>query len=296
MAVEGEDLHQLLLREGRLPVRRAVTLAKQLCAALEAAHSEGVVHRDLKPQNILLDKAGQVYVSDFGLAKSLASDATQVTLSGQFLGTPRYMSPEQALASAVDHRSDLYSLGLILYEMVTGEIPFKAESTLQTMYLRVHEKPTDPRQVNPDLPDYLVQIILRCLETDPGQRYQSAHEILDDLESAQPSRPFPSRPIAAGTARPTKRKLWYAGAAILVLALATVLAVLAARKLLRRGPSPTQANLSIPPAKSRQVCGFASLSGDRRQERFGLRQRWPGGSNGRQAISIEGSTSGFARR
>src|SRR6185437_3576385 len=92
--VEGEDLHQLLRREGRLAVNRGVTIAKQLCAALEAAHSEGVVHRDLKPQNILLDKAGQVYVSDFGLAKSLEPDATQMTLSGQFLGTPRYMSPE----------------------------------------------------------------------------------------------------------------------------------------------------------------------------------------------------------
>ena len=243
--VEGEDLHQLLKREGRLPVNRAVTLSKQLCAALEAAHAEGVVHRDLKPQNILLDKAGQVYVSDFGLAKSLAADATQVTVSGQFLGTPRYMSPEQALAATVDHRSDLYSLGLILYEMVTGDIPFKADSTLQTMYLRVHEKPQDPRQINPDLPDYLVQIIMRCLETEPGQRYQSAREILDDLESAQPSRP-PSRPLPA--VKRSSRRFWYAGAGVLLLALLVVLAVPGVRKLLRSGPSATQSSLGIPPA------------------------------------------------
>jgi eukaryotic-like serine/threonine-protein kinase len=242
--VEGEDLHQLLRREGRLAVNRGVTIAKQLCAALEAAHSEGVVHRDLKPQNILLDKAGQVYVSDFGLAKSLEPDATQMTLSGQFLGTPRYMSPEQALAGSVDHRSDLYSLGLILYEMVTGEIPFKAESTLQTMYLRVHEKPQDPRQFNPDLPDYLVQIILRCLETEPAQRYQSAQEIFDDLESAQPSRTVRSQQLPL-PARKAGRKIWYVGAGILVLLLA-LLAVPTVRNLLRHG-APSAQSVGIPP-------------------------------------------------
>ena len=244
--VEGEDLHQLLRREGRLPVSRAVTIAKQLGAALEAAHAEGVVHRDLKPQNILLDKAGQVYVSDFGLAKSLEPDATQMTLSGQFLGTPRYMSPEQALAGSVDHRSDLYSLGLILYEMVTGEVPFKAESTLQTMYLRVHEKPKDPREFNPDLPDYLVQIILRCLETEPAQRYQSAREILDDLESAQPSRTVRSQQLPAVAPSKGGRKIWYVSAGILVLIVLALLAVPTARNLLRQGPSSAQ-SAGIPP-------------------------------------------------
>lgn len=243
--VEGEDLHQLLLREGRLPVNRAVSIAKQLCAALEAAHSEGVVHRDLKPQNILLDKNGQVYVSDFGLAKSLESDATQMTMSGQFLGTPRYMSPEQALASPVDHRSDLYSLGLILYEMVTGDIPFRADTTLQTMYLRVHEKPKDPRQLNPDLPAYLVQIILRCLETDPALRYQSAREILDDLESAHPSRPPRSRQISVALERPAK--VWYVAAGVIVLAVLIALAVPTVRRLLHRGAASNQTSVGIPP-------------------------------------------------
>lgn len=251
--VEGEDLHRLLRREGRLPLHRTIKIAKQLCGALEAAHAEGVVHRDLKPQNILLDKAGQVYVSDFGLAKSLESDATQMTMSGQFLGTPRYMSPEQALASSVDHRSDLYSLGLILYEMVTGDIPFKADSTLQTMYLRVHEKPQDPRQLNPELPAYLAQIILRCLETEPAQRYQSAREILDDLESTHPSRPVTSRPIPALATRGKGRKMWYfAAAGVLLLGLLTVLAVPTARHLLQRRTS--QASLAQP------VAGIPPLS------------------------------------
>ena len=248
--VEGEDLHRLLLREGRLPLSRALPIAKQLCAALEAAHAEGVVHRDLKPQNILLDKAGQVYVSDFGLAKSLEPDATQVTMSGQFLGTPRYMSPEQALAAPLDHRSDLYSLGLILYEMVTGEIPFKADSTLQTMYLRVHEKPADPRQHNSQLPDYLAQIILRCLETDPAQRYQSAREILDDLAAAQPSRPTGSRQLPIIASPKANRKIWYVSATgFLLLAILAVLAVAPTRRLLlgRRSASTQQPIAGIPP-------------------------------------------------
>jgi len=246
--VEGEDLHRLLLREGRLPLDRALAITRQLCAALEAAHAEGVVHRDLKPQNILLDKTGQVYVSDFGLAKSLEPDATQVTLSGQFLGTPRYMSPEQALAAPLDHRSDLYSLGLILYEMVTGEIPFKAESTLQTMYLRVHEKPSDPREHNPDLPGYLAEIILRCLETDPAQRYQSAREVLDDLEAAQPSRPPRSQQLPAAVIPSTNRKIWYLSVAgALLLAVLTVLSVPTIRHLLLgRRPASAQPSAGIP--------------------------------------------------
>ena len=224
--IEGEDLHKLLQREGRLPIGRAVSIAKQLCRALEAAHAEGVVHRDLKPQNILLDKVGQIYVSDFGLAKSLES-TTQLTMSGQFLGTPRYMSPEQALADAVDHRSDLYSFGLILYEMVTGDIPFSAQSTLQTMYQRVHEKPRNPKLLNPDLPDHLVQIIMRCLETNAAQRYQNAEDILKDLESGHTSVRSPGlqRPLAQISSRVSDRlsgrKRWYValvGGAVLLAA------------------------------------------------------------------------------
>ncbi|HLI85456.1 MAG TPA: protein kinase [Bryobacteraceae bacterium] len=181
--VEGADLANLIGERGRLPFPQALKFAKQLCAALDAAHSEGVVHRDLKPQNILVDRADNVYVSDFGLAKSLESEATMMTRTGQILGTPRYMSPEQVEAGAIDHRSDLYSLGLILYEMFTADVPFRGESTLQLMYQRVNEKPKDPRTVCPELPEYLAAIILKCLERDPARRYQNAREILADLEA-----------------------------------------------------------------------------------------------------------------
>ena len=172
--IDGQDLHQLLKKEGKLPLDRAVNIARQLCSALDAAHAEGVVHRDLKPQNILIDKNDHIYVSDFGLAKSLESDLS-MTQTGQFLGTPRYVSPEQAEIRRVDHRSDLYSLGLILCEMLTGLLPFeRAESAMQVLYQRVHETPRDPRLLNHDLPQYIAAIIQKCLERDVTRRYQSA--------------------------------------------------------------------------------------------------------------------------
>lgn len=181
--VEGEDLHAVLKREGKLPLDRVLSIARQLCGALEAAHNEGVVHRDLKPHNVMIDRSGTAYISDFGLAKSLDAGAVGMTRTGEYLGTPRYMAPEQVEAKPVDHRTDLYSLGLILYEMATGDVPFTGQTTLQLMYQRVKEKPKNPKEINPDLPDYLVKVIMGCLETKPERRYQSAAEILRDLEA-----------------------------------------------------------------------------------------------------------------
>ncbi|MGH9729572.1 MAG: protein kinase domain-containing protein [Candidatus Acidiferrales bacterium] len=219
--VEGKDLHHLLHEEGKLPTARAQKIAEQLCEALDAAHSEGVVHRDLKPQNILMGKDDHVYISDFGLAKSLESSASGMTRTGQFLGTPRYMAPEQVEAKPVDHRTDLYAFGLILYEMVTGQDAFKGDSTLQIMYRRVKEKAPNPKQFNPELPDSLSRVILRCLERDPARRYQSAKEILADLH--------------AGRATPTGRSVqlalpelgkrwWYVGAGVAAILIALVAA------------------------------------------------------------------------
>jgi tetratricopeptide (TPR) repeat protein len=179
--VEGMDLHQLLVDNGKLGVERSVKLAKQMCAALDAAHAEGVVHRDFKPQNILLDKNEQVYVTDFGLAKSLEADAG-LSRSGELLGTPRYMAPEQVEGRGIDHRVDLYALGLIMYEMLTGDVPFHADSTIQLMYKRVNETPKSPKELNPDLPDWIVRVVMKCIERYPNDRYQSAAEVLGDLQ------------------------------------------------------------------------------------------------------------------
>jgi tetratricopeptide (TPR) repeat protein len=225
--IEGHDLHQVMEKEGKLPVERALAIAKQLCAALVAAHAEGVVHRDFKPQNILLDKQENVYVSDFGLAKSLEQD-TGMTKSGEFLGTPRYMAPEQAQGGKIDHRADLYAMGLILYEMVTGDVPFHADTTLQLMYKRVHEAPKSPRTLNPDLPDWLVRVIMKCLERDPGQRYQTAGEILRDLETG--TAPAGSRSVQIALPGFAVNRTWLAIAGTLVVLVAALMAVPSVRQ------------------------------------------------------------------
>ena len=239
--VEGEDLHHALEREKRLPLARALNITRQLCAALDAAHAEGVVHRDLKPQNILIDQADNAYVSDFGLAKSLERSAAIMTRTGEVLGTPRYMSPEQVEGKPADHRSDIYSLGLIAYEMVTGDLPFQGDSALQVMYQRVTDKPKSPKEVNPDLPDYLVRIILRCLERDPELRYQQARDVLHDLESEVA--PPPPHGVHIWLPVPT-RCGWVLGAGAVVSLILAVLAVPSIRHtVLRSAPPPTMAGI-----------------------------------------------------
>lgn len=228
--VDGQDLHHLL-RSGRLSIERTRNIAQQLCEALDAAHSEGIIHRDLKPQNILMGAGDHVYVSDFGLAKSLESSAAGMTRTGQYLGTPRYMAPEQVEAGQVDKRTDLYALGLILFEMVTGEDCFKGDSTLQIMYRRVKEKPPNPNQVNPDVPDYLARIILRCLERDPAYRYQDAREILADLRAASVT---PAAKSLGAKLSDLPKSLWLAAAVVLLLAV--VLVIPSVRHVFRPGP------------------------------------------------------------
>jgi tetratricopeptide (TPR) repeat protein/TolB-like protein len=255
--VEGTDLSGLIEKGGRLPFDRALKFTRQLCSALEAAHNEGVVHRDLKPQNILIDRSDNIYVSDFGLAKSLESEATMMTRTGQILGTPRYMSPEQVEARDVDHRADIYSMGLIIYEMFTADIPFRGESAMQLMYQRVTAAPQDPRTIFPEMPDYLANIILKCLERDPAKRYQSAREVLDDLDAQNipalspsattttttttTSAPKPKAGPKPGSAtisieipRPTGRWGLVIGALALVVAL--IFAIPATRRLILGAP------------------------------------------------------------
>ena len=215
--IEGEDLSRLLKTKGRLPLEQALNIGRQLCQALDAAHTMGVVHRDLKPQNILLDETGHAYVSDFGLAKSLESDAATMTQTGVILGTPQYMSPEQVEGASVDHRSDVYALGLILYELVTGEPPFTGETAMQIMVRRLKQKPRDPREINQDLPPYLGRIILRCLEKDPAKRYQSAREVLVDLDAGRkPSFSRSARTTQITLTLPTSRRGMGALAAVVV--------------------------------------------------------------------------------
>ncbi|NDQ55849.1 MAG: tetratricopeptide repeat protein [Acidipila sp.] len=245
--VDGEDLSRLLKRDGKLPLERLTQIGRQLCAALEAAHGEGIIHRDLKPQNVLVNQNGDICVSDFGLAKSLEAGAAGMTRAGEYLGTPRYMSPEQVEGKPLDNRSDLYSLGLILYEMATGDVPFKGESTLQVMFQRVKEKPKSPRQLNPDTPAYLEKIIMRSLERNPEQRYQHAREIAADLENTQA--PSGSRKLRITLpVGEYSGKLYIAGAVVALLLL--LLAIPAVRHIIFRTPaagSSTSVVSGIPP-------------------------------------------------
>jgi eukaryotic-like serine/threonine-protein kinase len=258
--VEGEDLHHMLEREGRLPLERTLNVTRQLCAALDAAHAEGVVHRDLKPQNVLIDAAENAYVSDFGLAKSLEESAAVMTRTGEVLGTPRYMSPEQVEGKPADHRSDLYSLGLIVYEMATGDVPFKGDSAFQVMYQRVTQKPKSPKELNPDLPDYLVRIILRCLERDTNLRYQQASNVLHDLE--REVAPTPSRSVQISLPVLTGSGWKLAVVAVLAL-IAIALAIPPVRHAIFHSSQPaTVAGAGIPPltqGKYVAVLGFRVL-------------------------------------
>ncbi|MGH9434110.1 MAG: protein kinase domain-containing protein, partial [Terriglobia bacterium] len=246
--IEGEDLQQLLKRKGRLPLDQVLNIARQLCQALEAAHAEGVVHRDLKPQNILLDESGHAFVSDFGLAKSLEADAAAMTQTGAILGTPQYMSPEQVEGVSADHRSDIYALGLILYELATGESAFSGATTMQIMYRRLKQKPRDPREINRDLPPYLGRIILRCLEKDPAKRYQSVHEVLLDLDSGH--NPAVSRSLRSTQITltlPTSRA-WWGTAAAVAAAIVLLLIIPPTRRLILSPFGSTGGTPSGPPA------------------------------------------------
>jgi serine/threonine protein kinase/tetratricopeptide (TPR) repeat protein len=243
--VDGGDLTQVMRNEGRLPLERVLNIMKQLVAALAAAHGVNVVHRDLKPQNILLDRDDRVYVSDFGIAKTLESDRTSVTRTGAVLGTPLYMSPEQVEGKPVDHRSDIYTLGLIFYEMLTGILPFSGDSTFQLMYQRVHQQPKRPELVVPELPSYLSRICLKCLEKEPAQRYQSANEILVDLE-------FKHAPTQTRTVQITlpviSQKLWLISGSAAVLLLAGFLAIPSVRVFIFRH-RPAEPTSGIPSLK-----------------------------------------------
>ncbi len=177
--VPGEDLKGTIRRVGQLSVGKAISISKQVCEGLAEAHRLGVVHRDLKPQNIMVDREGNARIMDFGVARSIK--AKGITGAGVMIGTPDYMSPEQVEGKEVDQRSDIYALGVILYEMVTGEVPFEGDTPLSIIFKHKSETPPNPKEVNAQIPDELSRMILRCLEKDKKRRYQKAEDILSEL-------------------------------------------------------------------------------------------------------------------
>jgi eukaryotic-like serine/threonine-protein kinase len=181
--VEGQDLRALIKEKKQLSPQEAVEIIQQACRALEAAHNVGVIHRDLKPQNIMLEKTGRVIVMDFGLARTFEGDG--MTQTGALVGTMEYMSPEQALAKDLDQRSDIFTMGLILYELLTGITPFKAESAVASLLKRTSERAVPVSDHDGTIPRALSNIVSKCLERDPNQRYQNTSELLRDLEAWQ---------------------------------------------------------------------------------------------------------------
>lgn len=179
--VPGEDLKSLIKKNGPLSPGKTVFIAKQLCQGLAEAHKSGIIHCDLKPQNIMIDGEGNVRIVDFGVARS--HKATGMTESGFLIGTPEYMSIEQVEGKTVDQSSDIYSLGVILYEMLTGKVPFKSDTPLSTALKHVTQAPPDPREVNAEIPKELSSIILKCMEKNMKKRYHTAEELLTELNN-----------------------------------------------------------------------------------------------------------------
>jgi len=216
--VEGRDLRGVIHEKRKMTPQEAVPIVLQIAAALEAAHHAGVVHRDLKPQNIMVDKDGRVYVMDFGIARSLETPG--MTQTGALMGTPEYMSPEQAKGERVDARSDLFALGIIFYEMLTGNSPFRADTAMATMFKRTKERATPLVQLNIGVPAQVSDIVSKCLEIEPEQRYQSARAIIDDLEGWKAGTPRGAIIPASRRIRyaPRYQKWLAAGAAVAVLA------------------------------------------------------------------------------
>lgn len=271
--VEGESLRCAVGGAG-LALDHIVAIARQIGSALAAAHAEGVVHRDLKSSNVILSERGKVTVLDFGLARFTERDGSQesgaLTATGAVMGTPRYMSPEQARGEVVDLRSDIFSFGVVLYEMATGQVPFKRASSVETMAAVINEPHRPLWELRDDLPEALVELVDRALAKAPEDRYQSVHAMLDDLAALAAGAPLgdrvaPSRTFDVRIGRRRVKNRWRSRLALPVAATVAAVATLIALFYVfeRREPAPAAALTRI---RSIAVLPFKPLVVDSRDE------------------------------
>jgi serine/threonine-protein kinase len=199
--VEGRTLRDVLQEEHRLSPERALQMTDGILRALDYSHRGGIVHRDIKPANVMLTTAGEVKVMDFGIARALADSAATMTATAQVIGTAQYLSPEQARGERVDARSDIYSTGCVLYELLTGRPPFQGDSPVAIAYQHVREEAPQPSQLDPSIPQYVNAIVMKALAKDPNYRYQSAAEMRADIQRASQGMPVaaPTMAMNAGT-------------------------------------------------------------------------------------------------
>jgi eukaryotic-like serine/threonine-protein kinase len=262
--IEGKDLSSLIKEKGRLSFEECADVMSQTCTALDAAHSEGVVHRDLKPQNIMVDKHGRVIVMDFGIARTVEQGG--MTNTGALIGTPDYMSPEQVMGEKIDVRSDLFTLGIIFFQLLVGQLPYKADTIQGAMFKRTRETSASPQSVDPTVPLLLSDITVKCLQLEPQNRYQTAMEIRQDVEAwREGSTKRIELPVPPAPPEPVKTPLWRKPMVIVSVA-AVVLAagggIFGGRFLSSSKTGTTKAVVAAPPVASLAILPFHNASRD----------------------------------
>lgn len=264
--VRGEDLKKLIRKIGQLSAGQAIPIAKQICEGLGEAQRLGVVHRDLKPQNVMVDEDGNARIMDFGIARSLESKG--ITGAGVMLGTPEYMSPEQVEGKETDQRSDIYSLGVILYEMVTGRVPFEGDTPFTIGVKHKSEMPKDPKKLNEQIPEDLSSVIMRCLEKDKEKRYQSAGEVRSELENIQKGIPTTERVVPERKPL-TSREITVTFGLRKLLIPAVVVTALAVASIVIWKLVPSKEKVPIPQDKpSLAVMYFKNNTGDKNYDHW----------------------------
>ncbi|MFZ0801012.1 MAG: tetratricopeptide repeat protein [Terriglobales bacterium] len=253
--IEGADLRRLLMERGKFTPEEAVETIRQVCFALYAAHTVNVIHRDLKPQNIMRDLQGRTLVMDFGLARSVESDG--MTNTGALVGTMEYMSPEQSIGKELDQRSDIFALGLVFFELLTGNTPYKADTAIASLLKRSQERAVPAVEMDPAIPKALSDIVGKCLERDLTLRYQTVQEILNDLDAWQGKRPVSASLISARF--PTSKvtlPVWKVATVVLAIVVAVAGWMLRGRLL------PNTGKKAHGPVASLAILPFRNASGD----------------------------------